>query len=87
MKYVGNHTNDFHHSTLAFIIGFIQCTQFFQFEVNNIIFIFTRPDIRLVVGSYVNVEIIYIVNSIYFSNAIAGDPSLAKLMELYNEDN
>jgi len=50
-----------------------------MFESINIIFLFTRPDIRLVVGSYVNVEILYIVNSIYYNSAINSDPAMKKL--------
>lgn len=49
--------------------------------------LFSRPDIRLTVGSYVNCEIIYIVNAAYFQHAIKADPSMKKLIEMFDPDN
>ena len=44
-----------------------------MFEILNMVIMFTRHDIRLVVGAFVNVELIHIVSTIYYNNAIEAD--------------
>ena len=86
IHYIGKNEEKFNMPVMAYLMGIIQTSSCFAFEIVNIIILFTRPCIRLVLACYVNVEIIYVVNKRYYENVIEADED-DNLKQVFDECN
>jgi len=73
ISYINKNEEAFDMLFFAYFMGFIQISQCFAYEILNIVILLSRPDIRLVLSCYVNVEIIYVVNFLYFKHVLEND--------------
>ena len=91
MDFVSNHWDEFSMPKTAWSMGFIQTSQYFVFEIMNSYMLLTRGDIRMVLGAYANIYILYAINVRYFNNAVGDidvlDKGSQNFPDIYDADN
>jgi len=73
MKYVNNHPFNFDMDKLAFTLGFLQMVFAFVFELCNIIILFSRINVFLTIASFVTLDVLFRLQTMYLNNSIMLD--------------
>ena len=73
MKFVNNHPHSFDMDKLAFALGAVQFLFAIVYELCNIIVLFSRVTVYFAISSYVALEILFLMQKMYFNKNILGD--------------
>ena len=75
MKYVNNHPHLFDMDMLAYSLGSTQFVFAIIYEICNITVLFSRITVYFTIGSYITLEILFLMQKMYFNKNIMMDRS------------
>lgn len=75
MKFVANHREEFDSPNVIFILCLAEASIYICCEFINLIVLFSKPSVFLVVNSFITQTCIIEFQSIYFNQVIAKDPT------------